>query len=163
MLLHQKEPHYYMVAGSGIKGVGPRLPFYSAPVSNLTKWTFQGALWEPRMNESFGNVEITGSYGYESCSILRWSDTVLTIPLASFNFEVPGFFSLVDDIGDIHYYSTMGAEGGNITAHTRWALWTEGSVTKRSNGSAELSVHASGVSDWGTVNRAHCNTLGHFS
>jgi len=83
------------------------------------------------MNESFGNVEVTGSYG--------------------FNFEVPGFFSLVDDIGDIHYYSTMGAEGGNITTHTRWALWTEGSVTKRSNGSAELSVHASGVGDWGTL------------
>ena len=35
-ILGQSEPHYYMVLGSGIKGVGSRIPFYSAPASNLT-------------------------------------------------------------------------------------------------------------------------------
>jgi hypothetical protein len=75
VLLGQQEPHYYMVLGSGIKGVGPRIPLYSAPARNLTQWTFLGALWEPTMNQTFGDIQETGSYG--------------------FNFEVSGFFSLV--------------------------------------------------------------------
>jgi beta-fructofuranosidase len=63
-VLNQEEPHYYAVFGSGIKGVGPRIPFYSAPASNLTDWTFLGALWEPSANESLGSVLETGTYAY---------------------------------------------------------------------------------------------------
>lgn len=90
-LLEQKEPHYYTIFGSGIKGVGPRLPFYSAPASDLTKWTFLGALFDAPLNYSLGgDITKTASYG--------------------FNFEVAGFFSLVEkkeDGGDgksVHYY-----------------------------------------------------------
>lgn len=63
-LLGQKSPHYYAVFGSGIKGVGPRIPFYSAPASDLTQWTFLGALWEPAANTSLGSVLETGLYGF---------------------------------------------------------------------------------------------------
>jgi len=63
-ILNQDEPHYYAVFGSGIKEVGPRIPFYSAPASNLTDWTFLGALWEPSNNESLGSALETGSYAY---------------------------------------------------------------------------------------------------
>ena len=63
-LLGQSAPHYYAVFGSGIKGVGPRIPLYSAPASDLTKWTFLGALWEPAYNTSLGTVLETGSYGF---------------------------------------------------------------------------------------------------
>jgi beta-fructofuranosidase len=63
-LLGQEEEHWYMVLGSGIKGVGPRIPLYTAKRSDPTNWTFLGALWEPSMNETFGDVEVTGSYGY---------------------------------------------------------------------------------------------------
>ncbi|KAL7271842.1 hypothetical protein RUND412_005369 [Rhizina undulata] len=129
--LAQEEPHFYMVLGSGIKGVGPRLPFYSAPASDLTDWTFLGALWEPRMNESFGDVEVTGSWG--------------------FNFEVSGFFSLTDGDGVVHWYTTFGAEGGVITDHDRWVLWTEGTISKNDNGSVSYDVISSGVSDWGNL------------
>ena len=90
-LLDQKEPHYYAILGSGIKSVGPRLPFYSAPASDLTKWTFLGALFDVPLNYSLGgDITKTGSYG--------------------FNFEVAGFFSLKEkkeDGGDgksVHYY-----------------------------------------------------------
>jgi len=58
------EPHYYFVLGSGIKGVGPRMPLYSAPASNLTDWTFLGALWEPADNTTFSTYEKSGSYGF---------------------------------------------------------------------------------------------------
>lgn len=87
-ILGMSEPHYYAVFGSGIKGVGPRMPLWSAPATDLTNWTFQGALWEPVMNTSLGAVLETGSYG--------------------FNFEVSGFFSLPDDDGNLHYFVQMG-------------------------------------------------------
>ena len=45
-VLGVSEPHYYAVFGSGIKGVGPRIPLWTAPASDLTSWTFLGALWE---------------------------------------------------------------------------------------------------------------------
>ena len=63
-LLKYSEPHYYVVFGSGIKAVGPRMPLYSAPASNLTDWTFLGALWEPVGNSTLGNLQETGSYGF---------------------------------------------------------------------------------------------------
>jgi len=63
-LLGKTEPHYYAVFGSGIKGEGPRLPFYSAPARDLTNWTFLGPLWEPKGNSSLGGTLETGSYGY---------------------------------------------------------------------------------------------------
>ncbi|KAL1601817.1 hypothetical protein SLS60_006732 [Paraconiothyrium brasiliense] len=90
-ILGQTEPHWYAVLGSGIKEVGPRIPFYSAPANNLTNWTFLGALWEPSANETLGDILETGTYG--------------------FNFEVSNFFSLVDEDGDAHNYITMGTEG----------------------------------------------------
>ncbi|KAF8252470.1 sucrose-6-phosphate hydrolase [Wilcoxina mikolae CBS 423.85] len=130
-LLGREGKGWYMVLGSGIKGVGPRIPLYVADEKDLTKWTFLGALWEPKMNETFGDVLVTGSYGY--------------------NFEVSNFFSLKDSAGRLHYYVTMGAEGGNITSHSRWSLWSEGQVTRRQNGSAEFSVMSSGVADWGNL------------
>lgn len=132
-LLGQEEPHWYAVFGSGIKGVGPRIPFYSAPANNLTDWTFLGALWEPSDNETLGDVLETGSY--------------------AFNFEVSNFFSLVDEDGDVHYYTMMGTEGGNTTFHPRasWGLWNEGIVTRRANGSAQFTPVAGGAIDSGLL------------
>ncbi len=65
-VLAQDEPHWYMVLGSGIKGDGGggRIPLYSAPASNLTDWTFLGALWEPGQNMSLGSLVETGTYGF---------------------------------------------------------------------------------------------------
>jgi len=83
-LLGNTEPHYYAVFGSGIKGVGPRIPFYSAPASDLTSWTLLGAVWEPQANTTLGPILQTGTYG--------------------FNFEVSGFFSLYDEDGIVHYF-----------------------------------------------------------
>ncbi|KAL5116832.1 hypothetical protein ACEQ8H_005313 [Pleosporales sp. CAS-2024a] len=132
-ILGQKEPHWYMVLGSGIKGAngGGRIPFYSAPASNLTDWTFLGALWEPKANESLGSLLETGTY--------------------AFNFEVSNFFSLRDEDDDVHYYVLMGTEGGNLTWHPRaqWGLWNEGMVTRRENGSAQFTPVAGGVIDSG--------------
>lgn len=65
-LLGREGKGWYMVMGSGIKGVGPRIPLYVADEEDLTKWTFLGALWEPKMNETFGDVLVTGSYGFVS-------------------------------------------------------------------------------------------------
>lgn len=132
-LLGQSEPHYYTVFGSGIKGVGPRMPLWSAPASDLTKWTFLGALWEPADNTTLGSYLTTGSYG--------------------FNFEVSGFYSLKDSKSHDHYYVTMGSEGGNVTFHesSHWALWNEGVVTKRANGSAQFTPVAGGAADWGNA------------
>ncbi|KAK4999718.1 hypothetical protein LTR66_001314, partial [Elasticomyces elasticus] len=132
-LLGQSVPHYYAVFGSGIKGVGPRMPFYSAPASNLTNWTFLGALWEPADNTTLGSIEFTGTYG--------------------FNFEVSGFFSLPDDNNNLHYFVNMGSEGGNVSFHesAHWALWNEGHVTKRENGSAAFTPISGGAGDWGLL------------
>lgn len=132
-VLGQTEPHYYAVFGSGIKGVGPRMPFFSAPASDLTNWTFLGALWEPADNTSLGSVLATGSYG--------------------FNFEVSGFFSLLDEDDHIHYFVNMGTEGGNVSFHesAHWALWQEGLVNRRANGSAQFTPIAGGAGDWGLL------------
>ncbi|KAF2444095.1 glycoside hydrolase family 32 protein [Karstenula rhodostoma CBS 690.94] len=132
-ILGQETPHWYAVFGSGIKGVGPRIPFYSAPANNLTDWTFLGALWEPSDNETLGDILETGTY--------------------AFNFEVSNFFSLVDEDGDVHYYVMMGAEGGNTTFHPRASagLWNEGIVTRRANGSAQFTPVAGGAIDSGLL------------
>ncbi|KAG0137460.1 glycosyl hydrolase [Tuber indicum] len=130
-LLNQTEPHWYMVMGSGIRGVGPRIPFYSAPAKNLTQWTFLGALWEPKNNETFGDVLETGSYG--------------------FNFEVSGFFSLKDKQGNDHFFATAGTEGGGVPGHKSWSLWAEGNMSRRTNGSAQFDPVAVGAADWGNL------------
>ncbi|KAH9834271.1 Glycosyl hydrolase 32 family [Teratosphaeria destructans] len=130
-LLGVSEPHYYAVFGSGIKGVGPRMPLWTAPASDLTKWCFLGALWEPADNTTLGPVLTTGSYGY--------------------NFEVSGFFTLPDSKGNPHYFVNMGTEGGNVSFHeaSHWALWNEGTVSKRENGSVKFTPIAGGAADWG--------------
>lgn len=134
-LLEQSEPHWYMVLGSGIKGEsgGGRIPFYSAPRSNLTDWTFLGSLWEPKRNETLGSLLETGTYG--------------------FNFEVSNFFSLTDEDDEVHYYVLMGTEGGNLTWHPRaqWGLWNEGAVTRRENGSVQFTPTAGGAIDSGLL------------
>lgn len=125
--LNLTEPHFYAVLGSGIKGVGPRIPLYRAPASDLTNWTFLGALWEPKMNTTLGSLAETGSYG--------------------FNFEVSNFFS----IGD-RYFVTMGAEGGDVSFHQRrWSLWNEGTLSTRANGSVAFNPVAGGAGDWGIL------------
>ncbi|KAF2096546.1 Arabinanase/levansucrase/invertase [Rhizodiscina lignyota] len=126
-ILDKGEPHYYAVFGSGIRGVGPRIPLYSAPASDLTKWSFESALWEPAANSSLGSVLETGSYG--------------------FNFEVSGFFDLQDSKGDTHWFVNMGTEGGNVTFHesAHWALWNMGAISRRANGSAEFTPQAGGA------------------
>ncbi|KAF8470758.1 glycosyl hydrolase [Kalaharituber pfeilii] len=135
-ILKQTEPHYYMVLGSGIKGVGPRMPLYSAPATDLTKWTFLGALWEPGLNESFAGVEISGSQG--------------------FNFEMSGLYSLPGADGTDRHFTFFGAEGGSIEGHFRWTLWAEGAMTPRypagsANKSVEFQTVAAGVADWGKL------------
>ncbi|KAK5699881.1 hypothetical protein LTR97_006015 [Elasticomyces elasticus] len=130
-LLDVDEPHYYAVFGSGIKGVGPRMPLWTAPASDLTSWSFLGALWEPVDNTTLGPILSTGTYG--------------------FNFEVSGFFSLPDSNGDLHYFVNMGTEGGNVSFHesAHWALWNEGNVSRRDNGSVAFEPIAGGAGDWG--------------
>ncbi|KAF2717250.1 glycoside hydrolase family 32 protein [Polychaeton citri CBS 116435] len=130
-ILEKSEPRYYAVLGSGIKGVGPRIPLWSAPADDLTDWTFEGALFEPADNSSLGPVHSTITYG--------------------FNFEVSGFFSLKDSKGDDHFYTNMGSEGNNLTWHPsgHWALWNEGVVKRRANGSADFEPVAGGSGDWG--------------
>ncbi|GLB37766.1 putative glycosyl hydrolase 32 family protein [Lyophyllum shimeji] len=138
-ILKQKSPHYYVIFGSGIKGVGPRIPLYSAPASDLTKWTFLGALLEVGQNTSFGDAAQTGSYG--------------------FNFEVSGAFSLTESAehgGDgrtVHHFITTGSEGGDTPFHpnAHWALWAEGNMRRRTNGSAQFDIVSSGVVDWGNL------------
>lgn len=34
--LEQTEPHYYLTMGSGIRGVGPRIPLFTAKATDLT-------------------------------------------------------------------------------------------------------------------------------
>ncbi|KAJ5241740.1 uncharacterized protein N7469_000067 [Penicillium citrinum] len=121
-LTNASQPHFYAVFGSGIRGIGPRMPLYRAPASNLTDWTFMGALWEPEKNTSLGLIEETGSYG--------------------FNFELSNFFSLEN-----RYFVSMGAEGGN----NKWSLWNEGTISVRSNGSIAFEPISGGASDWGLL------------
>lgn len=130
-ILEVSEPHYYAVFGSGIKGVGPRIPLWTAPASDLTSWTFLGALWEPEANSSLGPVLSTRTYG--------------------FNFEVSGFFDLLDSAGNEHWFVNMGAEGGNLTyaESLHSALWNGGSISRRDNGSAQFTPEIGGLGDWG--------------
>lgn len=146
-LTNATEPRYYMVLGSGLKGdsvpaelpgaerpgfLGPRIPLYAAPASDLTNWTFLGALWEPAGNESLGDPDVTGSYGY--------------------NFEVSSLFSLdVPSTGDKAWFVGVGTEGGNTTRHWReqWALWSRGDVAARPNGSVAFDPNSGGALDWG--------------
>ncbi|KAK2005853.1 beta-fructofuranosidase [Colletotrichum eremochloae] len=153
LLSQNSEPHYYMVLGSGLKAgdvpaqftdtarpgfLGPRIPLYSAPASNLTQWTFLGSLWEPAANSSLGEPDITGSYGY--------------------NFEASSFFSLPvsDDTQEKVWFVTMGTEGGNTTQHWRdqWTLWNRGTIARRNNGSVEFTPNSGGALDWG-ISYAH--------
>ncbi|KAF2154379.1 glycoside hydrolase family 32 protein [Myriangium duriaei CBS 260.36] len=132
-LLGQSEPHYYAVFGSGIKGVGPRAPMWSAPASDLTNWTYMGALWEPERNSSFGTIFATGSNGD--------------------NFELPGFFNLPDDEGYIHTFVNVGTEGGNVSFHPsiHWSLWYEGTLSRRTNGSVAFDPISGGPIDHGAL------------
>jgi len=86
------------------------------------------------MNETFATdgVEISGSQG--------------------FNFEVSGFYTLQEEAnGTERYFTNFGAEGGSVEGHARWALWNEGKVTARANGSVAYETIAAGVSDWGNL------------
>jgi beta-fructofuranosidase len=58
---------------------------------------------------------------------------------------------LIDSDNDVHYYTMMGTEGGNLTWHPRaqWGLWNEGMITRRENGSAQFTPVAGGVIDSG--------------
>lgn len=107
------------------------MPLYSAPASDLTKWKFLGALWEPADNKSLGSVLETGSYG--------------------FNFKCSGFFALHDSNGDRHWFVNMGTEGGQNIFHENnpWSLWNMGDITRRKNGSALFTPTAGGTVDWG--------------
>lgn len=126
-LLNYSEPHYYAVFGSGIKGVGPRMPLYSTPSSNLTDWTFLGSIFEPKMNTSLGDRFETGTYG--------------------FNFEVSNFFS----IGD-HWYASAGIQGAPAPYHEQeWVIWNEGNISARANGSVEFTPTSGGVVDHGLL------------
>ncbi|KAF2860736.1 glycoside hydrolase family 32 protein [Piedraia hortae CBS 480.64] len=128
-LLGVSEPHYYAVFGSGIHGVGPRMPLWTAPARDLTDWKFLGALWEPTGNSSLGPVLASGSLGY--------------------NFECSNFFILPDSKGKLHYFITAGTEGGNTTFHENphWSIWQEGTMSRRANGSAQFTPIAGGQAD----------------
>lgn len=131
-VLNYSEPHYYAIFGSGIGDVGPRIPLYSAPASNLTSWTYLGALWEPRGNTSFGRMYETGTWGW--------------------NFEVPNLFNL-----DEHWFFSSGVQGGSTSYHPQtWVVWNEGVVTARSDGSIAFEPISMGASDWGLL-YAVCN------
>ncbi|EHY53333.1 hypothetical protein HRR83_003542 [Exophiala dermatitidis] len=126
-LLDHSEPHYYVVFGSGIGDVGPRIPLYSAPASNLTIWTYLGALWEPRGNTSLGSTYETGTWAW--------------------NFEVPNFFQL-----DGYWFFSSAAQGGSTSYHPQnWVVWNEGNVSARDNGSVAFEPISMGVVDWGLL------------
>lgn len=72
-LLGHDEHYYYMNLGSGIKGVGPRMPLYKPRASDLTDWSFMGALFE-----------IPGKY--------NWGGDPFRTSSVSFNIELPGSF-----------------------------------------------------------------------
>jgi beta-fructofuranosidase len=126
-MLNYTEPHYYAIFGSGIGDVGPRIPLYTAPSSNLTDWTYLGALWEPAGNTSLGRPYEVGNWGW--------------------NFEVPNFFNL-----EGHWFSSAGAQGASRSYHEQtWVVWNEGNVSVRSNGSIAFEPLSMGASDWGNL------------
>ncbi|KAK6369359.1 hypothetical protein LTS17_009702 [Exophiala oligosperma] len=126
-MLNYSEPHYYSVFGSGIGDVGPRAPLYTALASNLTDWTFLGALWEPNGNTSLGRPYEVGNWGW--------------------NFEVPNFFDL-----DGHWFFSSGVQGGDRSYHEQtWSVWNEGVVSARPNGSIAFEPVSMGAVDWGNL------------
>nr|QMV49590.1 AvrPit(Po) protein [Pyricularia oryzae] len=150
-------PHYYITLGSGIKGpnvpatfhgaarpgfLGPRMPLYAAPASDLRKWTFLGSLWESKPNASLGHPDITGAYGY--------------------NFETSGVFSLPIDknagnsLRNTAWFALMGTEGGNTTLHPHehWAVWSRGHMAPTRGGGVKMTPTSSGAADWG-ITYAH--------
>ena len=139
-ILEIDEPTFYMQMGSGIRGVGPRIPLYKASANDLTDWTFQGSLVELPQNESWGgNVNITGSFGS--------------------NFELANLYNLPateEHGGDgetQYWFITMGAEGYESFGHplAHWSLFAMGNVSRRANGSAEFHIQAAGPLDWGNL------------
>jgi beta-fructofuranosidase len=137
MLLYQSNiGNYYLTVSSGIRGIGPRLALYQASPNNLTNWTYLGPL-----------VAVPGNYTLNE----NWSGSL------GYNFEVSNAFSLVEKAADggdnqtVHFYASLGTEGGNTTLHTsgHWSVWIEGNLTKTSTGGASMNVLANGVSDWG--------------
>ena len=138
ILGYEDDSKWYMVLGSGIRGVGPRIPLYMAPGNDLTDWTFLGGLFEVPENLSWSGDEArTGSFGS--------------------NFEMVGFFTLPEKVvngGDgktAHFFITMGSEGYSAPQHPKvqWSLFAMGYVVRRPNGSAETQISAAGVADWG--------------
>lgn len=126
-MLNYTEPHYYAIFGSGIGDVGPRIPLYTAPSSNLTRWTYLGALWEPKGNTSLGRPYEVGDWGW--------------------NFEVPNFFNLGG-----HWFFSAGAQGASRSYHEQtWVVWNEANVSVRPNGSIAFEPLSMGASDWGNL------------
>lgn len=126
-MLNYTEPHYYAIFGSGIGDVGPRIPLYTAPSSNLTRWTYLGALWEPKGNTSLGRPYEVGNWGW--------------------NFEVPNFFNLGG-----HWFFSAGAQGASRSYHEQtWVVWNEANVSVRPNGSIAFEPLSMGASDWGNL------------
>lgn len=139
-LLGYEEPHYYLVLGSGIHGAGPRVPLYAAKATDLTSWTYLGALFDVPGNYSWNNNPFrTGSLGY--------------------NFELAGFNALVEqeahggDGQTLHHVVNVGTEGGNNTYHPNphWTMYLLGDTSKRQNGSVEFNVTYSSPVDWGNL------------
>lgn len=63
-VLGRNPSDYYLNIGSGIRGVGPRAPLWTASGFDLTKWTFQGSLFEVPTNFTWGgDVNRTGNFG----------------------------------------------------------------------------------------------------
>lgn len=140
ILGHGEGDKWYMVLGSGIRGVGPRIPLLTANSNDLTNWTFQGALWEAPINYTWGGDRTkTGNWGA--------------------NWELAGLYDEVAKVehgGDgveSKWIVSFGAEGYPDEWHPaqRWTLFVLGDMTRRANGSAELNVQASGPLDWGNL------------
>jgi beta-fructofuranosidase len=135
-MLNHTEPHYYAIFGSGIGDNGPRIPLFTSAASNLTLWSFLGALWEPTGNTSLGETYETGTWGW--------------------NFEVPNFFNLGE-----YWFVTSGVEGGSTTYHEQnWVVWNEGNLSVRPNGSIAFEPISMGASDWGLLYAVSINKRG---
>ncbi|KAF2148049.1 glycoside hydrolase family 32 protein [Myriangium duriaei CBS 260.36] len=132
-ILQAPEPRYYAIFGSGIKGVGSRMPLYSAPANDLTDWSFLGALWEPKIDESLGSLITTGTSGS--------------------NFEMSSLFTLKDEEGRDRYFVTVGVEYWDESkdASAQQTLFYEGTLSRRANGSAAFEPLYSGHLDYGTI------------
>ena len=126
-LLKYTEPHYYTIFGSDVGGAGPRIPLYSAPASDLTRWTFLGSLWEPPGNSTIGPIHEVGTWGWL--------------------FEVPNLFSL-----DGHWFVSACVQGGTSGYSEKdFPSWSEGLISARTNGSVAFEPTSKGVVDWGLL------------